>query len=314
MKTSKKLTIGIVNENNYDALITTIQSIRLYHSEILSDIEFIVLDKDSDNSKEMEITVKTLMENQIKGIPIRYIYEKQSKYSTGFFDKQQLIKYCETPYFLYCENGAIFSPGALSKLIQIFETNQDTGYGIIQGVELDISLQDYVTHTVFEWDDIEYGRPGKTDFISSEIFAVPGARLNVFACRKSTFDFVNFFQETFVTFRGNTENADNLYCDKTLRNFKLGVAGSGALIWTKSQITQKKTLTFGKNSIANNCISYAITFKRLGMHAEVQQLAEKYSQFIQSEQFQLFESTAQRFVESSNANPNTVHHSNKYLP
>ena len=44
-----KLTIGIPTFDDYDGVYFTIQSIRMYHSEILNDVEIIVLDNNPDS-------------------------------------------------------------------------------------------------------------------------------------------------------------------------------------------------------------------------------------------------------------------------
>ena len=85
MNIEKKLTIGIVNRNQYDLLISTIQSIRLHHTEILSEIELLILDRNPPNNEKTEAFIAMLMNNQIVGIPVRYVYDNNPNYSVGFF-------------------------------------------------------------------------------------------------------------------------------------------------------------------------------------------------------------------------------------
>ena len=45
MKATKKLTIGMATYDDYDGVYFTLQAIRLYHPEILHDVEFLVVSR-----------------------------------------------------------------------------------------------------------------------------------------------------------------------------------------------------------------------------------------------------------------------------
>ena len=46
----RKLTIGMATYDDYDGLYFSIQAIRMYHAEVLDDIEFVIIDNNPDSS------------------------------------------------------------------------------------------------------------------------------------------------------------------------------------------------------------------------------------------------------------------------
>ena len=53
----KKLTIGMATYDDYQGVFWTIQALRMYHAEVMDQVEIIVIDNnpDSDHGKEVPL-------------------------------------------------------------------------------------------------------------------------------------------------------------------------------------------------------------------------------------------------------------------
>lgn len=252
-----------MHHSTYDAIHSTLQSIRLYHSEILNDIEIIVLDSHPMDSDGDQLKL-SLLSNDICGIPVRYIANNKSR---GTSEKQMILDYVSTPYFLYMEPGTLMVQGSIAKLIKYFDSNMDGGFGILQGVEFDFRLQNYITHTDFVWHNGSYGidaQDSKIELSSDTAFLVDGARLNVFACRMNSIKNIKLFGNYFFM---NSSNMDNLFCDKTLRLNNLNVGCLSSLKYTCSH-----PINGGKLKIKTELIdvhNYAVVFLAFDMKEDL---------------------------------------------
>lgn len=229
MKNIKKLTIGIMHYGSYCSAHSTIQSIRLHHSEILKEIEFIILDSHPTET-ETDVLANSIASEELVGIPVRYIAEYRTN---GTAAKHKILNYVNTPYFLYIEPSTLLIPGSLKKLIDFFESKQDHGFGILQGVEMDFSLENMFTHKKFVWNNHKYGiLEYDSRILNNTCISVAGARTNTFACRMETIKNINLFSEYLVL---NSLDMDDLYCDTTLRKNKLLVGCISFLKYTASK-------------------------------------------------------------------------------
>lgn len=217
MKAVKKLTIGIMHYGSYCSLHSTIQSIRIHHSEILNEIEFIVLDA-HPTEPNTDILANSIISEEIVGIPVRYIAEYRTN---GTSAKRKILDYVSTPYFLYIEPSTLLVAGALIKLIDFFENNKDRKFGILQGVEMDFSLENMITNKKFIWNNHNYGVLEYNQKISNNIcIPVDGARTTTFACRMETIKNIKLFSDYFMADSGDM---DDLYCDSMIRKNNLHV-------------------------------------------------------------------------------------------
>lgn len=266
---NKKLTIGITHFGNYCAIHSTIQSIRLYHSDILDDIEIIVLDSHPMNSDGDQLKL-SLLSNEVCGIPIRYIADNKCK---GTASKQMIIDYVSTPYFLCVESGTLLLAGSIKKLIQYFDENVDDSFGIVQGVEFDFSLNNYITHTNFIWNNGVYGIDTKdinAEVSSNRPFSVNGARLNTFAGRIDKVKNIKLFNERFLA---NSSEMDNLYCDKVLRQHGFSVGCLPFLRYTCSNPIKPNKVKFKIEAL--DVYNYATAFILFNMQDDLNILIEE---------------------------------------
>jgi hypothetical protein len=173
-----KLTIGILTCNDHDGLYFSLQAIRLYHPEVLDEIEFLVLDNDpeSPHGKANE----RFVENWLHA---KYVKITDAK-GTGLRDR--IFKMAETPYVMSMDCHVMFVPGSLRKLIDFFDQGEDNGW-LIQGPLLYDDGHSVSTHFDLEWRAQMWGTWGTDDRGKKPDyppFEIPAQGLGVFACRK----------------------------------------------------------------------------------------------------------------------------------
>lgn len=178
----RKLTIGMATYDDYDGIYFTIQSIRLYHPEILKDVEFIVIDNNPKGTHAPYI--KDLIDNINE--PIQYLPYTNCK-STSI--KNKIFDLAETPYVLCVDCHILIVPGAIQRLIRFFEEEKDGG-NLLQGPIVLNNLQNVYTHfDLSEWGSYMWGKWAKDDRgteLTSEPFEIPAQGLGLFACRKNS--------------------------------------------------------------------------------------------------------------------------------
>ena len=104
-----KLTIGVVCYDDYDGLYFTIQSIRIYHPEILDRVEFVIINNNpsSPHGKEIHNFIDWIKE------PITYL--EYSKYNSPFL-KGKIFDLTDTEYVLVVDSHVLLHPGSIKKL------------------------------------------------------------------------------------------------------------------------------------------------------------------------------------------------------
>lgn len=179
MPRERKLTVGMVTYDDFDGVYFTLQSIRLYHPEILPEVEFLVID--NNPSGKHAGAVKKLV-NSVKD-PIRYVPFGEYQ-STAV--RNRIFWLAQTEYVLCMDCHVQFVPGSLRRLIDFFEAGQDGG-NLLQGPLLYDDLYHCATHFDLVWRSDMWGvwgtnQAGKDP--EAPPFEIPAQGLGVFACRK----------------------------------------------------------------------------------------------------------------------------------
>jgi len=175
----KKLTIGMCTYDDFDGVFFTIQSIRLYHSEIIDSVEFIVVDN-NPTSKSGEAT----------GDYVRKIEGSQYIPFTDYTAttiKNKIFENARTPFVLCIDCHVLLKPKSIEKLIAYFE-KEDTGnllHGPLINEKGDViatSMKDtWGSHMHGQWlVDTNYVDENTTPY---DIFAMG---MGLFACRKDS--------------------------------------------------------------------------------------------------------------------------------
>jgi len=174
-----KLTIGMATYDDYDGVYFTLQAIRLYHPEILGDVEFVVVDnnphgpcgpalKDLGNWIE---NYRYIPKGEISGTAIRdWVFREAA---------------CEFVLCIDCH--VLVVSGALRRLIDYFQAAPDT-IDLLQGPMVYDDLKGYATHFKPGWRDGMYGTwdtdPAGAD-VDQPPFEIPMQGLGLFACRRN---------------------------------------------------------------------------------------------------------------------------------
>jgi hypothetical protein len=181
MSNNKLLTIGMATYDDFDGVFFSIQALRMYHKDVIDDIELIIID--NNPGKPHSESIKNFT-NQIKNhVSIRHILADDWK-STAVRDR--IFTEANTPYVLSMDSHVLIDPGALKKLIKYYKNNPDTN-NLLQGPMLYDCLTAAVTHMDPVWRDHMYGTWGVDDRgkdVNGEPFEIPMHGMGLFTCRK----------------------------------------------------------------------------------------------------------------------------------
>jgi hypothetical protein len=177
---SKYLTIGMATHDDYDGCYFSIQSIRMYHPEILDDVEFLVIDNNPAGR-----TAKALKSLESWIPNYRYV---PYGIAQGTAVRDLLFREATGEFVLCMDSHVLFPPGALARLVQYCRDNPLTG-DLLQGPLISDALEPIATHFDPKWSHGMYGvwgldERGKNP--ESDPFEIPMQGLGVFACRRDS--------------------------------------------------------------------------------------------------------------------------------
>lgn len=174
-----RLTIGMATYDDYDGVYFSIQAIRLYHPEVVDDLEFVVVD--NNPSGPCSEPLKKL-ENAIPNY--RYIPMGETTGTAGSRDR--VFSEAQGRYVLCMDCHVLIVPGALKRLIDHFE--RDGGaQDLLQGPLIYDDLKTMSTHLDPQWRAGFYGTwatKSEAADPNAPPFEVELQGLGLFACRK----------------------------------------------------------------------------------------------------------------------------------
>ncbi len=178
-KTSEKLTIGMATYDDYDGVYFSLQALRLYHREILDEIEFLLIDNHPDGGSAAAL--KSL-ENAVPNF--RYV-----PYNTrrGSSVKDFVFEEAVGEFILCMDCHVLVVPGALKRLVDYLDAHKATS-DLLQGPLVYDDLTTISTHLGTEWRGGMYGCWAYDERGSDpegEPFDIPMQGMGLFACRKA---------------------------------------------------------------------------------------------------------------------------------
>lgn len=176
----RKLTIGMATYDDYDGVYFTIQSIRMFHKEILNDIEFIIIDNNPSGNHAKLIRELT---DWVKE-PIQYFPFAKIK---STIVRNKVFEVADTPYVICIDSHVMLEPGSLKKLIDFYDAGLDNN-NLLQGPLIYDDLSNVSTHFDLKWSSHMWGTWGTDDRgkdINSVPFEIPAQGMGLFSCRKS---------------------------------------------------------------------------------------------------------------------------------
>ena len=175
-----KLTIGMATYDDYDGVYFTLQSIRLYHGEILDKLQFIIIDNNPTS------VVGEAIKKFVETIPhCKYIPFSAYK---GTSIRDLFFREANTEYVMSIDSHIMIEKGALAKTIQFLDQNPAC-MDLIQGPIVFDGLgdADYASSFRPEWQEGMYGvwqKDHQAAKAEGYPFEIPMHGLALFACRK----------------------------------------------------------------------------------------------------------------------------------
>lgn len=177
-----KLTIGMSCYDDYDGVWFTIQSIKMYHSECIDDINFVVIDgnPESKHGKSCEKLISKLTNKHgNNGLYVKNV----SWPSTA--SRDYIFQFATTPYVLCLDSHVMLQPGSIKKLIDYYDQNP-TCNDLLQGPLLDDNGKLFANCMEPKWDYNMFGTwlidESKTS--NTEPYEITMMGLGLFSCRK----------------------------------------------------------------------------------------------------------------------------------
>lgn len=178
-KLTPKLTIGMATYDDFDGVYFSLHAMRLYHPEILDDVEFIVVD---NNPEGVCSSFLKTMEDKVPNL--RYIPFVNT---TGTAVRDHIFQQASGKYVLCMDCHVMFPAGALKRLIDYFDDHPYTK-DLLQGPLLHDELNCISSHWVPTWNKGMWGtweNNPEANNIDAEPFDIPMMGLGIFACTKA---------------------------------------------------------------------------------------------------------------------------------
>jgi len=165
--------------DDYDGVYFTAQSIRIYHPEVTSETEILVIDNHPDGPSAAELKA---LENWIQSY--RYVAWNRTQ---GTSARDMVFREANAEFVLCVDAHVLFVPGALGKLLRYLAANPATP-DLLQGPLLYDDLRSLSTHMEPRWSCGMYGvwgTDGRAADPDAPPFEIIMQGLGAFACRRS---------------------------------------------------------------------------------------------------------------------------------
>ena len=174
----KRLAIGMATYDDYDGVYFSIQAIRMYHLEIMDDIEIIVADNHPEGPCGKDLKA---LDSKVSGY--RYLPVPDM---TGTAVRNRIFQEAESDYVLCIDCHVLIVPGALKRLMDYLDQHPDC-LDLLQGPMLYDDLKTISTHFNRVWREGMYGvwsHDNRCDDPLAEPVEIPMQGLGLFGCRK----------------------------------------------------------------------------------------------------------------------------------
>jgi hypothetical protein len=260
----KKLTIGMATYDDYDGVYFTVQAIRMFHPEVTSETEILIVDNNPSGPCASHLQD---LAKQIDGY--RYIANDDIR---GTAVRDFVFHEARTDYVMCIDSHVLIEPGAIRKLIDYFDTNPDTP-DLLQGPMINDDLQGISTHFDPVWKQGMFGVWGIDERgldPNGEPFDIPLQGLGLAACRKSSWQGYN------LRFRGF--GGEEGYIHQKFRN-----AGAKTLCLPFLRWLHRFSRPMGvpyENAWEDRIRNYLIGFEEVGL--DTNEVCEHFGDYINS--------------------------------
>lgn len=172
------LTIGMPCFNDFDGVVFSIQSLRLFHKEALQRVQILVVDGNPESAHGRA----TAHFCANAGPSVKYIKAPQA-YGTSQ-TKELVFTHAETEFVMCMDCHVLLEAGCISQLISFLEKDEGN---LLQGPMIYDDLKTISTHLDEVWRGGMLGIWGTDERgrnPDSPPFEIPAQGMGVFACRK----------------------------------------------------------------------------------------------------------------------------------
>jgi len=176
----KKLTIGMATYDDYDGVYFTLQALRIYHSDVIGEAEFLLIDNHPNGSCAEALKAFELDIPNYRYLPYRTHWGTAAS-------RNAVFAHASGEFVLCMDCHVLVLPGALRRLMAYFAAHPDTP-DLLQGPLLYDDLAAMASHLNPVWREGMYGcwecdeRAKDPD---APPFDIPMQGLGLFACRRT---------------------------------------------------------------------------------------------------------------------------------
>jgi hypothetical protein len=176
----RKLTIGMATYDDFDGAYFSIQAIRMYHPEVLEEVEFVVIDNHPDGPASASLKA---LENPIPN----YRYVPMNENVGTALSRERIFEEAAGDYVLCIDSHVFVAAGAIRKLLDYYAANPGTK-DLLHGPILNDSLGFVSTHYGLNWrhgfyGTWETGEAGANP--DAPPFEIAATGLGLFSCRRA---------------------------------------------------------------------------------------------------------------------------------
>lgn len=143
------LTIGMPTFDDYHGVYFSVQALRMYHSEIMDEVEILIIDNNPNGAHGKELKSFAGWAKNV-----RYIPHEKSIGPAG--SKGVVFEEAQAPYVLCMDGHILFEQGVLKKLVDFYKQHPET-QDLYQGPLVYDDLGNISTHFEPQWRGQMYG-------------------------------------------------------------------------------------------------------------------------------------------------------------
>lgn len=275
----RKLTIGMATHNDYDGVYFTIQSIRMFHPEVLDEIEFVIVDNNpkSDHGKSIRNLTNWIKE------PFQYL--PFTNYNSTTI-KNKVFELADTPYVICIDCHVMLQAGSIRRLIDFYDKGLDYG-NLLQGPLVYDDMKSLSTHfDLSKWSSHMWGQWAtdvKGEDIDGEPFEIPANGCGLFSARKDSWlgfnkEFRGFGGEEGYIHEKYRKNGKKVLCLPFLRWLHRFERPNGASY---------------PNSLKDRFRNYLIGFRELNL--DTKNLFEEFKDVVSKKEIEVIEEEIRNF-------------------
>jgi glycosyltransferase involved in cell wall biosynthesis len=182
------LTIGMAHHDDFSGVYFSVQALRLYHAEVMPQIEIVVVDSSPESADGK--AVRVFLEEWVKGdvAGVKYIPMLEPKGTAP--PRNRVFQEASGEYVLCMDCHVLIPPFRIDQLLEYYRANPQAR-DLLSGPMIYDDLRNRATHFADEWRGEMWGTwntdlrgdpylPGYT----GEPFEIPAQGLGLFTCRK----------------------------------------------------------------------------------------------------------------------------------